>query len=161
MSYLIIILVLALVLGPVFWIMPSPSQRRQQQFRSQALQQGLQLKVADLPQSRRSAVRQETPQQGMLYRLPWLDRQFSRQSWLQAGEIRCLRLQQGLEWQGQVPAAVQSVVEACLSQLPPSVKALALAADGVGCYWKEQGDVENVRRIAENLAEIRQKAETL
>ena len=157
MNYLIILLVIALVVAPVFWIMPSPRQKRQARLRQLALQQGLQLKVCDLPQTHRAAIRREAPRHGMLYRLPWPGRERTELAYLRQGEMLCLRTAEGVEWRGDPPARVLQAIEARLRELPQPVKALAVSLQGIGCYWTEQGDEALVESIAGVLHELRRE----
>src|SRR5690606_26891538 len=59
-----------LVLGPVFWLRPSPMQARQARMRAAARGLGLEVRLTELPQTRRARVRQEEMRQGAAYRLP-------------------------------------------------------------------------------------------
>ena len=69
MKYIAILLILALVLGPVFWLRPSPMDQRRERQRTRARTVGLQVRVCELPQARRERVRGEYPSVGAAYSL--------------------------------------------------------------------------------------------
>ena len=154
MSYLIIAVVVLMVLSPIFWIMPSPKQKRQMQLRQKAMALGLIVKIADLPQQHRAKVRQEKAEQGVTYLLPW--------------EVK-RKHPEGVEYllmrdPGDTPSSfdgsafaqqMQALMQAALQQLPDSVVALDYAKPGLSLYWRERGDIEVVSSLHSQLSDLR------
>ena len=152
MSYLLIIIVVAFVLGPIMWIMPSPRQRKQLELRAYAVQKGLQIKIADLPQSHRQRVRKEDRQQGVLYRLPLV---MTRPALNHSQYL----LQQGdgePEWSGPDSVAIKALLGEDLLKAIDGVVALECNQADVGVYWREKGGVEAVEAIYQLLNELRE-----
>jgi hypothetical protein len=145
-SYLIILLVLSLMLAPVFWMMPSPKQRRQIHLRQHAMSSGLQVRVCDLPQSHRAMVRQEDPVHGVIYRLPWTDpaKGFDQQ-------CRLLRDQEA-----ELGSHLQQLLSKSLLALPERVMAIECNPAGLAVYWQERGDAAQVDLIVQSLTALRQ-----
>src|SRR5690625_7234652 len=69
MKWLIGLLVLAMMLGPLAWLRPTALEQHQERLRRRARARGLQVKAGELPQSRRQRVRQRPPRPGAEYRL--------------------------------------------------------------------------------------------
>jgi hypothetical protein len=148
--YLIIFLALAMVVAPLMAFKPSKLVKRQMAFREKALALGLQVKVADLPQSHRAKVRQQAVEQGVVYRLP-----FRQQKSLAVIDPQiCVFTGEGFEWSGSQPEFIQQLFEQCWKQLPPDSVALELNATGVAVYWGEQGTVERVQQLNDVLSSL-------
>jgi hypothetical protein len=148
--YLIIFLALAMVLVPLMAFKPSKLVKRQMAFRDKALALGLQVKVADMPQSHRAKVRQQAVEHGVVYRLP-----FRRQKSLAVIDPQtCVFTGEGFEWSGTQPEFIQQHFEQCWAQLPPDSLALELNVTGVAVYWREQGTVERVQQLYEVLSSL-------
>jgi hypothetical protein len=152
LSYLIILLVAAMVVGPVFWIMPSPRQKRQVKLRQRAMSLGLQVKISDLPQTHRSQVRRESPIQGVLYRRLW-DTKVEKLPELQL----CLKTDAGYEWTGSSDTLVRSLFESVLSSADMKLLALEYSPAGVAGYWHEKGSEEAVDSIFATLDQLREQ----
>lgn len=159
MSYLIIIIIVAFVLGPVFWIMPSPAAKRQMRLRERAMALGLQVKLCDLPQTRLAKVRKESPIKGVVYRLP---RSREKKS---ATDIYQLVLrnddvaQTQNEVQQRATATAQLLTQG-LDSLPEGVTALEYGPSGLGLYWREKGGVEVVEAMHQQLLDLSTRLES-
>lgn len=153
MSYLIIIVVLALVLAPVFWIMPSPGQRRQAAMRQRAMALGLQVKVCDLPQSHRAKVRKEDPVQGVVYRLPWQAKVKNNDTF----QNYCVRVPDGIECNASRSDLSNGQLKEFLQALPDFCIGLELSNTGVGLFWREFGELQRVDTIFQSLDQLREK----
>ncbi len=151
MTYLFIFLGLAMVIAPLMAFKPSKTVKRQMAFRERAIALGLQVKVADLPQSHRDKVRREAIEQGVVYRLPFI----RRQSLAHINRQCCVNTEQGLEWSGQVEDVVKVLFEAQFQQLTEDTVALELSSVGVGVYWREQGTIERVEQLHQVLDSLR------
>jgi len=149
-SYLIIAVVVLMVLSPIFWIMPSPKQKRQMQLRQMAMSLGFIVKIADLPQQHRARVRREKVEQGVTYRLPWEVKRRHPES------VDFLLLRDPGEHPPTLDnPALQTLMQHCLDQLPESVVALEYAKPGLALYWRERGDAEVVAGLYQRLVQLR------
>jgi hypothetical protein len=140
-----------MVLAPLMAFMPSKLVKRQMEFRERAIALGLQVKVADLPQSSRAKVRKQDVEQGVVYRLPFRQ----RQSLAAIAQQSCVTTEQGFEWSALQEDFVKPMFERCWSQLPEDVVALELNASGVAVYWREQGTIERVQQLYDVLSGLR------
>lgn len=150
MTYIIIVLVVALVLAPIFWIMPSPRQKRLMAFRQAALELGMLVQVTDLPQTHRARVRKEPPQHGVLYRLPWKHPQLTSQSFA----LLVLRDEPSESTDKLPSGAVAQLLREHLADYPEQFSAIEFSNIGVAVYWKELGPVEYVETLHKSLAEL-------
>ncbi|WP_145999211.1 hypothetical protein [Oceanicoccus sp. KOV_DT_Chl] len=152
MSYIIIVVVMAVVLSPIFWMMPSPKQKRQMQLRQHAMNLGLQVKICDLPQTERAKVRREPVVQGVIYRLPWRSKQRDVfQHIVQRSDLETEPFQKAgsRDW--------QTLVGATLAALPDTVVAIEYATAGLAIFWREQGDVDFVESLKRQLQQLQQQ----
>ncbi|MDX9873458.1 MAG: hypothetical protein RBS88_00995 [Spongiibacteraceae bacterium] len=145
MAWIVIVLGALLVIGPIFWIMPSARDRRLAELRSTAAKLGLELADVELPQTRRQRVRLEETQRGMLYRAPLLQKPA-----VPVPLVRWVREAPDAPWvrEGEPPLEWSARLDAVLEQLPRSVCAFELGARGPAIYWREQGNEETVRQLA-------------
>lgn len=136
-----------MVLAPLMAFKPSKTVKRQMQFREKALALGLQIKVADLPQSHRARVRQQDLEQGVVYRLPFRQ----KQSLAGIQHQICIATEKGFEWPSGQQKHVKELFEQCWPGLPADAVALELSATGLGLYWSEQGSPGEVQRAYDLL----------
>ena len=148
MTYFIIFIVFALVLSPVMWMMPSPSQKRQMKLRSQAMSLGLSVKVCDLPQLERAKVRNEPVQQGIAYLLRW------RASGAKSDVFHHLVLRAEQPGIAQGKDRLSATLQNVLVTMPGDVMALEYTSGGVSAYWREKGTVEDVDQIHQSLLSL-------
>lgn len=155
MGWLIAVLVAAMVLGPVLWMKPSAAQQRQTRLRLKARQLGLDVRLCNLPQTRRQRVRREDPVQGVVYRLPVPDRRK-----VVALEYLTVREAGGSPWEVEGQPApgpgLQPVLQAVCAALPGDVIGLEVAPQGPACYWRERGDEDTVAQLAAELQRLRE-----
>ena len=146
MTYLIVFLVMALVISPVFWMMPSPRQKRQMALRQRAMSLGLSVQICDLPQTHRARVRQEAPERGVNYLLPW------RRKGVKAGAFKYLAVRELESLSDETGAAeVDQLLSKTLAGLPNEVLALEYTSSGVAIYWREKGGAELVDFLHQQL----------
>ncbi|MET0378493.1 MAG: hypothetical protein ABW049_05805 [Spongiibacteraceae bacterium] len=153
MVYVIVILVLAMVVGPVLWMRPSAGQARQAQLRMRARELGLDIRIAELPQTHRARVRREDTFQGVVYRLPVFDPRT-----VVALSHRVVRDAAEAAWEVEgdpLPARLQASFERVCALLPADVVAVELGPQGPAVYWRERGGDEAVAAIAAQLRELR------
>lgn len=150
MKLLVIVLIIALLLGPLAWMLPSPAERQREHLRQRARELGLHIKVCALPQSRRERIRRERPRQGVAYSLRSGEEEHRAALYWQ-------RNQDG-SWQGGEGGALPTEQLAWLERLrvalPPGVVALQRQAGSATIYWTEQGSIAGVDAIASVLQEL-------
>lgn len=154
MAYLVVLLAIALVLGPVFWLRPSPAQKRQARVRMAARAQGLDVRLTDLPQTHRAAVRREDVRQGVVYRLPVFDPRT-----VISLKHRCVREPGAVEWEDEgdeLPAALRDRLAQMLAQMPDDAVAVEIGPQGPAVFWGERGGEEMVRHLAAQLKALRE-----
>ncbi|MFT5579724.1 MAG: hypothetical protein ACI9WS_002484 [Paraglaciecola psychrophila] len=150
MNYLIILFVVAVAVGPIFWMMPSPRQKRQAALRDYALAQGFQMKVCDLPQSHRSKVREERLEEGIVYRL--IVKQRGRKTALNHSDPSSYMLCQ--RENNEQTENCLALLRGALVQLPEDVVALEYNGLWLGVYWQERGTDEDIAAIKSRLIEL-------
>lgn len=155
MGWLIGFLVVAFVVAPVFWIMPSPAQKRQARMRARAHQLGLGISLVDLPQSHRAKVRREPASPGVCYCLRiQRDRSWVRPQWFIWREAP----EDESEINGQCPEAVRTALSALRAKMSADTVGVGSTPEGYALYWRERGDETAVENVAALLEEIRQLA---
>lgn len=154
MAYVIAIVAVLMVLGSVLWLKPSKTQQRQTELRLLARQLGLDVRLCNLPQCRRARVREERPEQGVVYRLPVFER---REPPLP--EYLLCRDSATAPWSVETAAplspALQTLVDKACTELPADTAALELGPQGPAVYWRERGDEHTLRRLYRTLADLR------
>lgn len=147
MAFVLILLAVALVIGPVLWMKPSQGQARQARIRLKARALGLDVRLTELPQTHRAAVRREDVRQGVVYRSVVYDPRT-----VIALNHRLIRDADQWEAEGdKLPPALQGVLDQVSANLPASVVAIELGPQGPGVYWREVGDEPEVEQIAAQL----------
>ncbi len=140
MTYLLIAFVIFVALAPLSHFVPSKAQRRVARMREQAALNGLFVEFRKLPGS--DEQRRPSPPGTIFYGL----RHRSRE---EPAKRRCyLRERSGwreLERGRMMPEA------GWLAGLPETVLGAETSPDGVGVYWQESGEEEQVSEIARVL----------
>jgi len=165
MSIWVIVLLLgvvAMVVGPVMLLQPSPQDRRQTALRTRAGKLGLVVRLETLPVQ---ATDLEAPERLPVYRLPAqsMPAQGHSPSWqlLRAPYRHETHFLGDWRWQGQgrPEKEVLETLEQSLAALPQSV--LALGGDPRGWYlvWTEEGGVALLDKLAALLQSIRQASQ--
>lgn len=154
MVYLIIFCALALIVGPMLAILPSPAQRRQMQLRQQAMAKGLRVQLCALPQTRQAKVLREAKLQGALYRREWLQKVPPD---CPASPLTCIRSPRGIEWLGDLAHPRTDLLQQGLLALPEDILALEYSTAGLGCFWLEAGDAEVIEIIDRVLHDVAQQ----
>jgi hypothetical protein len=136
LSYLIIILIIAVALAPLSHFVPSKTQRKAARLREYAALQGLFVEFRDLPNQKLKA------RGGSLAHTIYYGRRI--RSALEGPPQRlCWLFEQG-QWIGS-PARV-AVPEAVLT-LPDGVLAASADRESCGIYWLEAGDEAEIDQI--------------
>lgn len=136
--YLITALALLLVLSPVAWMMPSPQQHRQAKLREYARKLGIDVRIGELPQTRRERVRAQPVEQGAIYRIP------VRDGWRQPRSYMLCRLSAAEPWEAledspPLAPALEAVLQQVAATVPADVVGIELAVTGPAFYWRERG----------------------
>ncbi len=149
---IIAVLVLA---GSVLWLKPSAAQQRQTRLRLLARQLGLDVRLCTLPQTRRARVREERPQQGVVYRLLRFGEKPPK-----TFEYLLCRVDAQTAWESatdvELPLSVRAELDRMLPQLPNDAVAFEITPQGCGVYWRERGDEEAVRLLKRLLESMQQ-----
>lgn len=167
LTVLIIVGVLSLAVGPIFWLLPSKSQRKVARMRTYALQRGLRVHMGNLP-----AGGDERRRSVAVYCLPWLGtggeeeqqrkgalRKPENSPWLlhQGSYAHGLHFSEHWDWADNARAASKwhAPLRETLAKLPAGVEALELTPQGLCCYWRETGDTAQVDQLADLLENLR------
>lgn len=155
MKWLWIFLSIAIALGPVMWMMPSPQQKRIARLRAHAQALGLEVKIAPMPQLHRAQVRKETAEMGVVYRLRFAPNYASKHQitpWLV-----CRNAQTG-QWEDEglqaVPQAQREILSGLLIKLSNDIAAIEQTVMGLGVYWREHGEVDAVDKLLLDLQQL-------
>ena len=180
MVWIVIALVLAAAIGPVFYLMPSKASRRQAALRTAARQAGLVVEVASVPKLDADAPERVSsggePRDAKIdcaaYRLPLARRLVRAPRWMLLKSARENRFLPG--WTTLTPpvavpverAAYWREVGAIIDALPGSCVAVEAAAQMVTWYGRERiGDanpetlVQAIRDGLAKLAEVHDRIE--
>lgn len=153
LGYVVVGLVAAMVVAPVLWIMPTPRQRRQEHMRARARALGIDVRIGELPQTRRARVRKESPRQGAAYRLANIGSRTALRSALVCRDNAASPWQ--LESGDEPSASLQAPLAAFTAAAPADVLALELNPAAPTAFWRESGDVESVERLFAALVVLR------
>jgi hypothetical protein len=158
MVWLLIAVVALFVIAPVFWIMPTPIQRRQERMRARALALGLEVISCELPQTRRQRVRGEPRRRGMLYRAPLIIDSRERDAEIPIAPLRWLR-EPGGDWEIDETVAEPETTDTRVppAELPATAFGYEIGRGGAGVYWLEGRDEPAVERLAAILTSERDK----
>jgi hypothetical protein len=132
-SWLIIIAVVALAVGPVMMFQPSGNQRRLASFRAAANRQGLRVRLAGGNVSELKGT--------ALYALPWRLKKLRSEHWslVRKSYQHELHLLGFWAWTGAENPRVRQLMLARLVELPVSVMGVSAGPEGLGVNWTEQG----------------------
>ena len=145
MSYLIIVLVIALALAPLSHFIPSKAQRKVARLREYAALSGLYVEFRDVPRSGRSAPAAQT--RNTIY---YGKRVRARRGGPEKG---IAWLSSGGDWSG---ISRKDPVPPELTALPDGVLAASADLDSCGIYWNETGEeaqIDQICQVLEGLTE--------
>lgn len=156
-NWLIILMIVAAVISPIFWLMPSPRQRYQMELRKQALHSGLKVRIEKFKLNG-----QEYP--AVAYR--WM-RENKKQAY-RFRVARTARLEQeqigiygepfieGWHWlEEPMPIADSETLDklaGLLQALPADTIILEGGTATLTLWWRENGSPEEVKKLAELFA---------
>lgn len=150
----ILIIAVALIMGPIMMMRPNPAQKNKENMRSLARTKGVHYSMRNLP---RQPDEQTPPPAVPVYFFPPTKTQ-NTTGWMLVRthyqhEINFLGW---WAWQGEQRAtdAEIEVLKAQLPALPESVRAVSAGGEGVYVYWQEKGGdaaLQQVLRLLESL----------
>lgn len=154
--FIVLILAVAMVLGPISMLRPNPAQRRKEQLRLHASKQGLRFSIRRLP-ALKTDMEQSTSMP--VYYLPppktrdlpeWI---LMRTSYAHEGNFY-----QEWDWQtdSRPNEAVCDLLKTYLPQLPASVLAISRGALGTCVFWMEKEGMETLDMLIEMLIKLDQ-----
>lgn len=149
--FIIIVLAVALVVGPAMMIRPSPAQKNQTRLRAIALGKGIRITVRNLPQQ---SAESEKPAPVSVYFIAPANHQLD-DDWflLRTSYTHDIHFLDSWAWQGNLraTAAEQAVLKKYLPLLPESVRGVSVGSKGVCVYWQERGGEPVLQQIIELL----------
>lgn len=155
--FIILIVTLALVLGPISMLRPSPGQKRKEQLRLHASKQGVRFTMRRLP-----ALKTDMDQSPSLpvYYLPPPPKSQDVPEWIlmRTRYVHESNFHQEWDWQTDVrpSEAACDLLKAYLPQLPESVPAISRGNLGVCVFWQEKESVETLDELIEMLTQLHQ-----
>lgn len=138
-SWLIIIAVVALAVGPVMMFQPSAGQKKLARMRALANRQGVRVSLASKAMAELVG--------SACYSLPWVDPSLQGLCWqlVRKSYSHGLHLNEFWSWQSDAASAPAiSVLSQQLALLPESVKSVIASPAGLGVYWKESGSEQEL-----------------
>lgn len=150
MIYFVIIIVLALVVGPVLWVRPSPRTRQLERLRQYARENGLQVQMRAVPSL--NSTEREIDSQIMAYIRPW--KKVERIKGLPDGFLLGRPSSEG-DW--TLYRAKNRLLDDDMVGLPESAKILEVSEEGVILYWRETGNKDRVELLAQTLEKLAHK----
>jgi hypothetical protein len=153
----VFIIVAALLVSPVLRLLPTAREKQQMKLRQQALALGMKIQLTIIP-SPRGVIPKES--KGVVYRLPRAsDAQalFQKHTTYQIGRID--GSPQQWHWYNPVLEPAKDTAEkiiAAISKLPEDVCVIESNPLETAAYWTENGTIEDVRTIYEQLSALQQ-----
>ena len=159
MTWLLIVLGVAIVVSPLMWFRQSPRQKLITELRREASSQGIQVTLHRRPDAREDETRLET----VCYRIPWPD-DSCRQSWVlhrysgRGWESAC----SGWLWTiSQAPPEWDHKLPELVTSLPSGVSAIVANNTGIGVIWNEREDADDLVKIVENVKKLQSWAKKI
>ena len=156
----IILVVIALILGPIRMMQPSPEQKKREKLRLAARANGVHFAMRNLPQQ---ADEQEAPGLIPVYFLPPTKSQ-TEKGWMlvRANYEHEIHFLGWWAWQNDVRplSAELNILSEHLNDLPQSVRGISAGTEGICVFWSEQGGDAVLTQIIQLLGELKAAAET-
>lgn len=136
----LLIMAVALILGPIAMLRPNPAQKRKEQLRLQASSQGIRFSMRRLPVLKTDM---EVPPTVPVYFLPPPAAIQSNDDWIlmRTGYEHEGNFYREWEWQGlaRPSTAICTSLLQVLPDVPASVPAIAQGKSGTCIFWRETG----------------------
>ena len=160
MTYLLIVLVFAIIVSPMLWLRQTPRQKLVTAMRQQAARAGIHVSLVRPPDAREGEGRLEF----VKYSLPWLPKTTSlplprMEKWLLVRQTRRGDPSPWADWQWlgrEANPVIHDAIGAALQALPQSVSALEASAAGLSIYWQERGELADIEGINSQLTTLRE-----
>ena len=145
---IIIVIVVAMMVGPIFMMRPSGRDEREAKLRNIAREMGLIVHLSARPSEKTQSSdrqRENSGQQFAVYMLPWPESILSREHKMPSWTLEQKKYQHDIHFQGfwdwlnacKSPESWFQAIHATLSTLPVGVVALSSASPGLSVYWDE------------------------
>ena len=159
MTYLLILLILALIISPLLWFRQSPRQKMITEMRRLASSRGLRVRLVHAPDAREGEGRLEYAGYTLLWVPDSSPSPFSRmEKWLLVRGTRRGGHSPWENWQWlghEANDRLQPVIGAVLAALPTDVIAVEVNREGVAIVWQERGELADIDRIDTQLKHLR------
>ena len=159
--FVILVIAIALVLGPISMLRPKPAQKRRENLRLYASQQGVRFTL-QRPPALSTDVEQRIPMP--VYYFPPADKVQAGGEWIlmrtHYGHEK--NFYQEWDWQtkGRPNEQVSQLIREYLPRLPESVIAITQGALGTCVFWSEKEDKEVLDLLIDMIGRIRSGADT-
>ncbi len=172
MTWLLIGLLVLAAIGPIFWVLPSPGERRQMRLRNRAMAAGVQVRLRTYPDPGAPATERVTAggrvrkprRQVMTYRMPVILPPRARRM----APVWCWLRHRDAEAAGEVPAGWTAdppsaqgdatywqQVRELVASLPATVVAVEAGPEDVALAWLEHGEEDAADAIVATLEQLR------
>lgn len=153
--FIILVVIIGLILGPIMMLRPNPAQKRREHWRTLARARGAHFSMRKLP---RQADEMEAPEPLPVYFYAPKNSGVG-ENWLllRTNYQHEVHLFGWWAWQSEVrPSAAElAVLESQLPLLPASVKALGSGRQGASIYWTETGSELDLIKVLDALEKLR------
>lgn len=155
----IILIVIALIVGPVRMMQPSPAQKQRENLRLAARARGVHFAMRNLPQQ---ADEQSAPGLIPVYFLP-PTKNLTEKGWmlLRANYAHDIHFLGAWAWRTDTrPSQAElDLLSARLPSMPESVRALSAGSEGICVFWPEVGGEAALTQIIQLLEDLKAAAE--
>lgn len=155
--FVILILAIALILGPISMLRPKPAQRHKETLRMHAAGKGIRFGMRTLPKLKTAT---EEPIPSPVYYLPPDAKKQSAPTWtmIRTDYQHEGNFYQEWDWYGpyRPPEMVCDMLRKRLPDLPASVSAITQGEAGTCIFWSEKGGTEVLDELIKILHELRQ-----
>ncbi len=155
MTYLLIVLVMAIIVSPMLWLRQTPRQKLITAMRQTAAREGFHIRLVNPPDAREG----EGHLEYVSYTLPWRGKAPQEplprmEKWLLVFETRRGDPSPWANWQWlgrEANPVLNDAIGEVIGCLPPSVKGLEASAAGLSIYWQERGEESDVAVMGAQL----------
>ncbi len=157
MVWILIVLAIAMVVGPVFMIQPSKRQRKTAKLRAHAASLGMMVKLAS---SDKPALT------GAFYTLPIKSKKKTTSSWclIEGNFAHDIHFFNKWDWQGKEQAApgLADAIKTIIENFPDSISAFGINNMGIYVLWDEKCSEGDEKSAVENIQSLlRESASSL
>lgn len=155
-TWLLIIAVVALAVGPVMMFKPSGGQRKLARLRALANQTGLRVRLATAKTTELKGT--------ALYAMPWRHKQLRALQWVLVRKSYAHEMHLNEHWSWESAEGVTEPIKALLSaemrRLPSTVMGVSAGPEGLGVNWSERGSEAELRVLMAWLEDVQGKLAT-